>query len=1278
MNTFTPQLTLFFRAFILACVVVVGWPIQSEAYHIAGAELTYECIGNNEYRVRLTLFRDCSFDNSDLPVAGFDDPVWLYIFTGGPATAGGGQVYQTIPIGRPNNTPGVNPPDIDNCGGVPPEVCLQEGVYETVITLPPRAGGYDLAWTRCCRNLTIDNVLSPDDQGITFLAHVPGTNEATNVCNSMPEFNDYVPLFLCLDKTLIFDHSATDPDGDSLVYALTNPYSGLNNQFLGSTQANPAVGPPGPGSPNNPMGAPPYQNVPFNVGFDFQNPFGVSSQCEIDPQTGVLTITPQQIGLFVFSVSVFEYRNGVLLSENRRDFQIYVLPCEQITDLPVITTDLSPLDSDPFTSYSPNGDTIYATANAEFCFNAQISDPEPDANLSAVESFPPGTDFTKNQPAGNQIDYEICYTPSCNDPGAVIPIALEGQDPEDCNYFNQVYDTLWIVVQVPPSYGAEVSTDLAGNTLEGDDTVVVVLEEDTVCWDFTVRSPGSSTDSLQWEIIPPPGVGANVPTVSNLVAQGDSITGTACWPAACVEGTDPVPMRVRAVRENQCPPDSTAEDTFWVRVVLPPNPSPEVTHLFADTSLRTSGDTLFVYPDENPCIDFLITDSVPFSRLRTSPQVIIEDPVTGQVLSPQPTVGAGSQQPSIPEQVVYQGQFCWEVPCAFIGQPLRVRLIAQDSSVCGLEHEVEHTFTVLIQEPPNPAPTLTTDLSGISHVSQDTVFTFADSSFCYSFQVLDSMPASQLFADVRIERLSGNPYNGPLPQLSIDPGNPDTLLSGQVCFTPDCEAFNDTLLLILRATDSIACVESHIEEDTVYLIVSEPVNYPPTFTVSYQGAPAPDTVSLIGEEDLCFGFELRDTLPDAQFGDHLSLETELSTLAGTPIPNSFSIDTLTADSVLVLSGSVCWNADCDLINQTLLLTLTGVDSATCTRSHALQRQVYIQVLPQPTEPIFISLENEEMEVRGDTLVFHPKQGFCATIRLTDSLNGGNLLLEGLGDIFGQNGYNGPVATISQTTGQGEIVAEFCWQPSCQELNTGLWPITFRGTSTIYCANPETVDTTVWILLEEPENNPPSISVSNLPAEVQPGEEACFSVRVEDPDPFAELSLEGLGEVFETNFDFGGALRIVDTSFTQEPFPLLSAEVCFQPNCYSRRKTYEITFRAQDNTNCDTTLVTEAAYSVQINDCGIKMPNVFTPNGDGINDGFGPAVEESVARYKMYISDRWGNRVFATESSQRWNGTVNGGNDAAEGVYFYVIEYIFESGNGPLLQDQQTGQVTLLR
>jgi gliding motility-associated-like protein len=91
-----------------------------------------------------------------------------------------------------------------------------------------------------------------------------------------------------------------------------------------------------------------------------------------------------------------------------------------------------------------------------------------------------------------------------------------------------------------------------------------------------------------------------------------------------------------------------------------------------------------------------------------------------------------------------------------------------------------------------------------------------------------------------------------------------------------------------------------------------------------------------------------------------------------------------------------------------------------------------------------------------------------------------------------------------------------------------------------------------------------------------------------------------------------------------------------------------------------------------------IPNAFTPNGDGLNDGFiGKGV--GIRNYEMWIFDRWGQQLYhCTSMSQPWDGTVHGpvsaGAQCQEDTYVYLIQIIDIFHNS----HRYVGRVTIIR
>ena len=85
---------------------------------------------------------------------------------------------------------------------------------------------------------------------------------------------------------------------------------------------------------------------------------------------------------------------------------------------------------------------------------------------------------------------------------------------------------------------------------------------------------------------------------------------------------------------------------------------------------------------------------------------------------------------------------------------------------------------------------------------------------------------------------------------------------------------------------------------------------------------------------------------------------------------------------------------------------------------------------------------------------------------------------------------------------------------------------------------------------------------------------------------------------------------------------------------------------------------DTAQAFTIIDCPqIEIPNVFTPNGDGINDVFKVNLSgNALQNFRIDIYDRWGLLIFTSESiNYKWDGRTTSGKKVVEGTYFYIVE-----------------------
>lgn len=286
--------------------VLFLFSFSTYASHIVGGELTYICLGNNTYEFTLSLYRDClppgqGGGNPSALLA--DDPAYISIFNGSSFFTFD-SIFSSGSFTVPTNFS-------NDCITNPPATCLNRLQFKFIKVLPASNNPYTIVTQRCCRNQTINNILDPGTTGATYSCTVPPKNV---VCNNSAVFTNYPPQIICVNNPFVYDHSAIDPDGDSLNYYFCNAYQG--------------------GDANDPkpklFGILPFlSTVNYRTPYSPTNPMGGNPILKIDAKMGVITGTPNIQGRFVVNVCCDEYRNGVVINTSKREFQFVVTNCSK-------------------------------------------------------------------------------------------------------------------------------------------------------------------------------------------------------------------------------------------------------------------------------------------------------------------------------------------------------------------------------------------------------------------------------------------------------------------------------------------------------------------------------------------------------------------------------------------------------------------------------------------------------------------------------------------------------------------------------------------------------------------------------------------------------------------------------------------------------------------------------------------------------------------------------------------------------------------------------------
>jgi len=309
--------------------------------------MRYNCLGDNIYEIILTVKRDCNLGADD---AQFDDPAHVGIYNIN------GQLLDYLAFNGQLLLQFEGDKNLQNeiqqvCFSSSNEICVHSTEYRATVELSPNSNGYILAYQRCCRNSSLNNVVSPLQTGMTLSVEL--SRQALQECNSSPSFDQSPDIFICEGEVLEFDGSATDADGDELRYSLCTPYSGASEDW------------PQP----KPGAAPPYDQIEWIDGFAAGNPLGLNA-ASMDAETGMFTIMPESLGQFLVGMCVEEYRDGELLSITTREFQYNVVRCsnEIVSNFTVAQNGCS-LDGVQFTNETPDA------SDYTWFFNYPSTDP---------------------------------------------------------------------------------------------------------------------------------------------------------------------------------------------------------------------------------------------------------------------------------------------------------------------------------------------------------------------------------------------------------------------------------------------------------------------------------------------------------------------------------------------------------------------------------------------------------------------------------------------------------------------------------------------------------------------------------------------------------------------------------------------------------------------------------------------------------------------------------------------------------------------------------------
>lgn len=300
---------------ILLSVVSIVVMEDASASHIVGGDAIYTFVRHNAdstmatYEVTFTVYRDENGIGYE-PLATFgiyrliDNDTWVTE-----------RVIENIPIQNIQEINATNDP----CSmQTISDIKVQSGIYSFEVTLPVIDNYYKIAYQKCCRNHAINNIKDAGITGAVFDLKISAEAQLNGI--SSPRFASLPPTYICVNEPLHYVHSGMDSDDRELRYSFCVPYvaGGIIDYTPQCCDCqNPEVG----------FCPPPFEEVIYKQGYSYDNPIGGSPQVRIDPITGIISGTPNQIGAYVVGVCIEEFVDGKVISQTRRDFQFNVVEC---------------------------------------------------------------------------------------------------------------------------------------------------------------------------------------------------------------------------------------------------------------------------------------------------------------------------------------------------------------------------------------------------------------------------------------------------------------------------------------------------------------------------------------------------------------------------------------------------------------------------------------------------------------------------------------------------------------------------------------------------------------------------------------------------------------------------------------------------------------------------------------------------------------------------------------------------------------------------------------
>jgi len=292
---------------------------------------------------------------------------------------------------------------------------------------------------------------------------------------------------------------------------------------------------------------------------------------------------------------------------------------------------------------------------------------------------------------------------------------------------------------------------------------------------------------------------------------------------------------------------------------------------------------------------------------------------------------------------------------------------------------------------------------------------------------------------------------------------------------------------------------------------------------------------------------------------------------------------------------------------------------------------------------------------------------------------------------------GPPLTISYldtvngfARGIGDIPTRYCWAPLCEDIDTNYHVSILAYSLGCAGADTSTKDLVISVIHIPP---PTLLNVEDSLIYSMNGEKNCIKIEARDDQnlndtiyilpyssnfdfvgTFEAPVANSTGGYDYTNWDTLGGYTFTMSNYTYSGVApgavgKVALKFCWTVDCdYVFQEEFELNYMAFSSA-CGSDTIFASTYIEIEPPLGYveQVPNVFTPDGNGVNDCFQLRGQDDPCYDVMTISiyNRWGQKVFeSTDPNFCWDGTHNGSGDCSVGAYLVVIDGSYGSTYNP--------------